>query len=403
MTTRATEAVPSTTERSGPRVVIDARPALEPTRTGVGIYTDHLLRSLPAVDDDARYIAWYLHARGLLRSRRFLADVSGLSERASRFPARVYRRVSWRWDVPRLEWLVGFDAVLATNYVPPPTRSRAVVMVVHDLAGELFPETAPQHDARWWGRFDEALSSAAAVIVPSRSTREDLLTLHRQIDPDRVHVIHHGVDPEAFQPVPPEDVTRFGKRHGLEETPYVLFIGGLEPRKNLRRLVEAFARVPGEPRLVIAGGPVRWIPSEAARVRAGVAALAPGVRDRVIFTGYVAALEKRALIAGASVLAYPSLHEGFGFPVLEAMAAGVPVLASNGSSMPEVAGGDAVLVDPTDVDAIADGLTTLLGDNEVRTRLSSAGRERAGRFTWERCARETADVLHAAADRSQAL
>jgi glycosyltransferase involved in cell wall biosynthesis len=293
--------------------------------------------------------------------------------------------------------------VLATNYVPPPTRSGAVVMVVHDLAGELFPETAPQHDARWWGRFDEALSSAAAVIVPSRSTRDDLVALHRQIDPERLHVIHHGVDRDAFHPVPPAEVTRFERRHGIEGSPYVLSIGGLEPRKNLRRLVEAFARVPGEPRLVIAGGPVRWIPAEAARVRAAVAALSPAVRDRVVFTGYVTALEKRALIAGARVLAYPSLHEGFGFPVLEAMAAGVPVLASNGSSMPEVAGEDAVLVDPTDIAVIADGLTTLLGDEDLRMRLSAAGRARAARFTWERCARETADVLHAAADRTRSL
>jgi glycosyltransferase involved in cell wall biosynthesis len=399
VTSRATQAVQSSTQRSGPRIVIDARPAIESTRTGVGIYADRVVRSLPAVDDDARYIAWYLHARGLLHTSRFLADVPGLSERPSRFPARVYRRIAWRWDVPRLEWLVGFDAVLATNYVPPPTRSPAVVMVVHDLAGELYPETAPQHDARWWGRFDEALSSAAAVIVPSRSTRDDLRSLHT-IDPSRIHVIHHGVDRAAFDPVPREELSRVATRHGVEGSPYVLFIGGLEPRKNLLRLIEAFADVPGSARLVIAGGPVRWIPSEAARVRASVAELPRDVGSRVIFTGYVAALEKRALIAGATVLAYPSLHEGFGFPVLEAMAAGVPVLASNGSSMPEVAGDDAVLVDPRSVGAIADGLARLLQDDDLRARLSGAGRSRAARFTWDRCARETADVLHAAADRA---
>jgi glycosyltransferase involved in cell wall biosynthesis len=276
-------------------------------------------------------------------------------------------------------------------------------MVVHDLAGELFPETAPQHDAGWWRRFDEALSSAASVIVPSRSTRDDLSALHRQIDPQRIHVVHHGVDRAAFDPVTHDDLERVLARHRLGGAPYVLFVGGLEPRKNLRRLIEAFAQVPGDPRLVIAGGPVRWIPSEAVRLRASVEALAPDVRRRVAFTGYVRSLEKRALISGATVVAYPSLHEGFGFPVLEAMAAGVPVVASNGSSLPEVAGDDAILVDPSDTNAIADGLTKVLADEDLRARLSSAGRRRAARFTWEACARETAGLLSAAAGRAPAL
>ena len=374
------------------RFVIDARPALDPGRTGVGHYTDRLIRHLPTADPSGHYLAWYLHAKGLLEPRRFFPG-TGIEERASPFPARLFEPVASRLGFPRVEWLTGpFDALLATNFLPPATASRAVVMVVHDLAFERYPMTAPQIDARWRRRFARWLRAAAAVIVPSRSTREDLLE-SSGIPEDRVHVVPHGID--TWSSPPSEDVERIRRRLGIR-SPYALFLGGIEPRKNLRALLDAAVRVPGLT-LVIAGGRVRWYPEAAAQLRTAAAALGPGDRERAVLTGYVGEDDKRALLAGAALLAYPSLYEGFGFPVLEAMSAGVPVLTSDASSLPEVAGDAALLVDPLDREAIADGLRRLLEEEGLRSRLVAAGFERASRFTWTATAERTAEVLRGAA------
>jgi glycosyltransferase involved in cell wall biosynthesis len=206
------------------------------------------------------------------------------------------------------------------------------------------------------------------------------------------------VDASDYAPVPQRAIDEVRRRFGIPGA-YALFLGGIEPRKNLEQLVRAFARVRlGDVSLVIAGGPVRWFPQAAERLEATLELLPAETKDRIVRTGYVTDREKAVLLSGATVLAYPSLYEGFGFPVLEGFAAGVPVLTSNVSSLPEVAGDAAVLVDPTDVDAIASALTELLLDEDLRAVLSAAGVARAALFTWEATARATADVVHATSD-----
>ena len=378
------------------RAVIDARPALDPRRTGVGHYTQQLIRHLPHADAHSEYVAWYLHAKGLFRPRPFFASVSApnLTERASRFPARIFEPMSSRLGIPRTEWSVDFDVLVATNFLPPATRQPGVVMVVHDLAYERLPETAPHMNDRWRRRFDAWLRKAAGVIVPSQSTRQDLLSAH-PIDQARVAVTPLGVDASAFAPVSLDRVRDVCAKHGIDG-PYTLFVGGIEARKNLEALVRAFARLDSGSWLVMAGGPVRWDPDAGDRLDAVIAELPVAVRDRIVRTGYVSDKEKLALLSGATILAYPSLYEGFGFPVLEAFAAGVPVLTSNVSSLPEVAGDAAVLVDPSDDASIATGLAQLLEDEDLRALLSAAGLARAAGFTWEATARKTAEALHRA-------
>lgn len=376
------------------RIAIDARPALDPRRTGVGHYARQMIRHLPAADPLPEYVAWYLHAKGLLLRRRFFEGVApNLSEHASRFPARVFQPVSWRLGIPRLEWLLDFDALLATNFLPPATRSPGVVLVVHDLAYERFPGSAPQIDRRWRRQLARWLRRSAAVIVPSHSAMGDLLERH-DVDPAHVHVIPHGAEP--FPEVPATEVARVRAAFGIGGR-YVLFVGGIEPRKNLEGLVEAFGDVDTDAWLVIAGGPVSWIPEAERRLRRAVAALPEEVGRRVVLTGYVPEADKRALLAGAEALAYPSRYEGFGLPVLEAFAAGVPVLTSDVSSLPEVAGSAALLVNADDRAAIARELERLLADPGLRDGLRRAGLKRVRRFTWEEAAARTAEVLKAAA------
>src|SRR3954471_19163599 len=299
--------------------------------------------------------------------------------------------------LPRLDWLAGTsDVVVATNYLPPPTASTGVVLVVHDVAFAAMPETAPHHDARWRKAFARRLRDAAAVIVPSMATYDDLLATH-DVDSSKVHVVLHGTDADRFAPVTPAEVDAMRGRLGIAG-PYIGFRGWREPRKNLERLVEAFGMldVP-DVSLVIAGGAVRWAPAYASDVDEAIAALPASARDRVIRVGYVEHEERRTLLSGAEILAYPSRAEGFGFPILEGFAANVPVLTSNTSSLPEVAGEAAVLVDPDDPAAIASGLRELLGDEDLRNVLRAAGTARVASFTWQRSARETAAVLRRAA------
>jgi glycosyltransferase involved in cell wall biosynthesis len=269
------------------------------------------------------------------------------------------------------------------------------VLVVHDLAWAVYPETAPQIDDRWRRRLQKALRACGAVVVPSVSAKGDLVDRYR-VPEERVHAIAHGVDASAFAAVSEARVTEARTRFGIPER-YVLFVGGIEPRKNLVGLVRAFAASGVDATLVIAGGRVRWFPAEEARVWAEVRALPEPARSRVVMTGYVSDEDKHTLMAGAQALAYPSLYEGFGFPVIEAMAAGTPVLTSNVSSLPEVAGEDAVLVDPKDVHAIAEGLRRVLTDTALRERLIGPGRARAAGYTWEATARRTAEVLRGVA------
>ena len=378
------------------RVVVDARPALEARKTGVGHYTAHLLRVLPAADPADEVTAWYLHAKGLVRPRTFFPGVPGLRERASRLPARLFEPLSSRLGEPRIERFVDFDVLLATNFLPPATASPGVVMVVHDLAFRRFPETAPHADPRWLRRFEAWLGRAARVIVPSVSAREDLVELCG-VDPGRIDAIHHGVDAHAFRPAPGPVVADMRRRFQLPG-PYALFLGGIEPRKNLDRLVRAFGRLRGldHASLVIAGGAVRWFPQAVEELDAVIAALPAGVRSRVVRTGYVSQTDKVALMTGATLMAYPSRYEGFGFPVMEAFAAGLPVLTSSVSSLPEVAGDAAELVDPDDTDAIATALERMFSDRDLLDNLAAAGVARVSSFTWEATARGTVASLRRA-------
>jgi glycosyltransferase involved in cell wall biosynthesis len=380
------------------RVVVDARPALDARKTGVGHYTAHLLRALPAAAPRDEITAWYLHAKGLLRPRSFFAGVDGLREHASRFPARVFEPLSSRLGEPRIERSVEFDVLLATNFLPPATSSPAVVLVVHDLAFRKFPETAPHMDERWLRRFRTWLTQAVRVIVPSASAGADLAELY-DVEPSRIDAIHHGVEAHAFRPAAEASVAGMRGRYGIAG-PYVLFLGGIEPRKNLERLVRAFGRLRGldDVSLVIAGGPVRWYPQAVEQLEVAIAALPGSVRSRVIRTGYVSQSDKVALMTDATLMAYPSRYEGFGFPVMEAFAAGLPVLTSNVSSLPEVAGDAAELVDPDDTEAIAAALERMLQDRDLLDNLAAAGVARVSSFTWEATARATIASLRRASE-----
>lgn len=277
----------------------------------------------------------------------------------------------FRW--PRVELVTGpVDVVHATAVAYPAARA-PVVVTIHDLAFLHDARLATRHGHRFFRRgLDLARRHAALVVCPSTATLEECAAAG--IDRARLRVVPWGVEPAA---VTAEDIAWARRDFGLDGD-YVLFAGTVEPRKNLPRLLDAYARLPASAPPLVVAGPRGWNETIAPHLRA--------LGDRVRLIGFVDRRRLDALMAGASVFCYPSTKEGFGLPVLEAMAQGTPVVTSRGTATAEV-GGDAVrLVDPFDVDDIAAGIDELLRDRALADRLRAAGVARAATFTWQRCA-----------------
>lgn len=267
--------------------------------------------------------------------------------------------------------------------VPPPAGGQRLVVTVHDVAFLAHPRA---FTATWRLLYRagllRAVRTAGAVIAPSRHTAEDLLRRTR-VPADRVHVVPLAPAlPEGAAQVPAV-LNRLKVRR-----PYVLFVGTLEPRKNLVRLVRAYRRVAaaGIPHALVLAGPMGWRPRPLLRA---VAEEGPG---QVVLTGRLAEEDLDALYRGADAFVYPSLYEGFGLPVLEAMARGLPCVVSAASSLPEVAGEAALLVDPRSTSDLARAIERVLADGALAARLREAGRARAARFSWDETARRTLDV-----------
>lgn len=303
-------------------------------------------------------------------------------------------RVVWGHGIlPRWVRESGVDAFWGPAHRLPGSLPKGVrsCVTIHDLvwkhAGETMRPLSRLMDKTF---MPQAIRRADCVVAVSDSTRRDILRQWPEMTAP-VHTIYPGIARTA-QPL---DATAL-QRWAISQ-PYCLFVGTVEPRKNLRRLIDAYARLPEAARqvsLVIAGGR-GWGDTDLA-----AAIHQAGLGERVRLTGYVDESELATLYAHAHALAMPSLYEGFGLPLVEAMAYGLPILTGNGSSMPEVAGDAAITVDPLDVDAMARGLETLFLDEDVRARLAAAGRERMRLFDWDAAAAGLLALLGAPSSRA---
>ena len=267
------------------------------------------------------------------------------------------------------------------------------VVTVHDLSPIRYPDTHPKDRIQdLEKRLPAAVASAAAVIVDSEFIRQEVLG-YFGIHPTRVIAIHLGVSRE-FRPREPAEITPVIDQYGLRRGSYVLAVATLEPRKNLLAAIDAHSALP--PRLrkehpLIIAGMKGWLARELeAKINAAEE------RGELRWLGYVPPVALPALYAGARLFVYPSFYEGFGIPVLEAMASGVPVITSNQSSLPEVAGDAALMIDPHNRDGIRDAMIRLLEDDAEARRLVALGFAQAARFTWRACAEKTLAVYRQA-------
>lgn len=346
------------------RIGISAPHLASTPRSGVGRYVEGIVGALLEIDRENEYV--------------LISDVPFIE----RLPANA------RWEIvetggrlERIWWnhrgmkaaaaRLGLDALLATKTVLPRALPCSGVPVVHDLTFMRYPGQYPADFRLYWNTVMRGLASSLHPFVcVSEATARDVVEL-LGVAPERVHAVPSGIDATRFA-APPHDVVRARLRELGVVGPYILFVGNVIPRKNVPRLLEAATLA--EVRLVVAG--------------ANLMDLRFGPGTTVL--DEVSEADLPCLYAGAQLLAFPSLYEGFGFPILEAMAAGCPVVASGRGSMLEVGGGAMEPVDPEDVDSIAAGIRRALENGD---RLRAAGRERVRLFDWRRTARATLDIL----------
>jgi glycosyltransferase involved in cell wall biosynthesis len=282
--------------------------------------------------------------------------------------------------LPVLDWQTArADIFHASTLIAHPPKRPRLTATIHDMTCWLLPELHPAANLRAERSFAELLKRADRLIAVSQCTKDDAVRV-LGIQPEKIAVIHSGIA-DAFFHAGPGDVR---ERYALNR-PFVLALGTIEPRKNIDGLLDAFEALSSDLRAgfdLVVAGPMGWGSEKtAARLRT------------VRYLGYVPERDLALLTAAAIVFAYPSLYEGFGIPVAQAMAAGVPVITSNVSSLPEIAGGAAVLIDPRSLVELRDGLSRLLESPDLRSSMAMRGRARADRFRWPECAAKSLEFF----------
>lgn len=356
------------------KIAIDARKWRD---YGIGTYVRNLVRHLARLDHETTYF--------LFCDR---SDEATLRDLAENFvPVVVHARgysLREHISIPLQLRRLGADLLHSPHYVVPLLGRRPTVVTIHDCIHLLFPQYLPNRMAWKYAELmmRKAIERSALVFTVSEASRRDILRFFPQTDPDRVWVVPNAIDAALLVHPGEEEMDRVRERYQIRGR-FVLYAGNIKPHKNLNRLVAAFARVKQRPgfedlKLLIIGDETNRYGGLRRSVEAA------GVRQDVRFFGFVPERTLAALYRLAAVFAFPSLYEGFGLPPLEAMACGTPVVTSRLSSLPEVVGEAALLVDPESVEDIADGIARVLEDSALCARLVAAGHERAQHFSWDR-------------------
>ena len=365
---------------------VDASRATLAQRTGTETYSLHLIRALLTLRGNRHRFRLYFNRPP---SADLFEPGSGWEPRVIPLP-RLWTHLRLSWEMLRR----APDVMFVPAHVVPLVHPPASVVTAHDLGYLRYPWAHPTL-SRLYLDISTRYSAGVAtrVVADSEATRSDLVT-HYGVPPEKVAVVYPGGG-ELRDPSPEDEVERVRAKYRLPRR-YLLHLGTVQPRKNLARLVEAYAalvKTSGtDCHLILAGRPGWGTEALLRRIQSR------GLADRVHLLGYVPSADLGPLLSGTQLFVLPSLYEGFGFPLVEAMAAGVPAVASNASAIPEVAGDAAILVDPLDIDAWAEAMGRALEDETLRAELIERGLERAKRFSWNRCAQEVLAVLEAAAE-----
>lgn len=365
------------------RIGIDASRAVSSQPTGVENYSLQLVRELVAMNGrngKERELVLYTRERPGVG---VLPEDGGYELKVIPFP-RLWTHVRLSWEMLRDKP----DALFVPGHVIPLVHPNAAVATIHDLGHLHYPEAYPRPTLKYlsWST-EHNIRSASHLLADSEATKLDVVKQF-SVPPEQVTVVYPGLRTSYGPPQDADEIKRVLAEYRIEG-PYILYVGTLQPRKNVERLIEAFAKAKKDggfrERLVLAGR-IGWLP-EGILKRLGQAG------EAVTMAGYVPDGHLPALYAGSTLFVLPSLFEGFGMPVVEAMACGAPVLAADSSSLPEVVGDAGVLFDPHDTDALAESIRWLCEHASFREELRQKGFQRAKEFTWEVAARRTLRVL----------
>ena len=358
------------------RIGFDGTPLLG-SKTGVGWYTHELIDAIAKASPTDEMVVFPISWRTARYLKLDPPHRPNVAVERKLAPARPLWAMWDRVQFPPVEWLVSCDVFHATNFIAPPSRKVPIVVTVHDINFVHRPEAVTPGVRRMARLLPDILRRASAIITVSSFTREELVAWLPDVG-DKITVIHNGSHARAA-PAPGDGAS----------PPYALMLGTLEPRKNLPLALDALRilrRRGLDLRLVLAGGRSSLLDVPALLRKRGLG------EPEVTRTGYVDDARVSALLAGARVLVFPSLYEGFGMPLLEGMEAGVPVVGVRAGATPETVGDAGLLVEPGDAEAFADAMEQAAFDDSVRARLIPAGRAQAAKFTWERAALATLDL-----------
>lgn len=353
---------------------------------GTRVYLKELLRRLGRLAADDTFAIYH---RGTFNPQLAPPELANYEVKRCPFPwAWMQTRFAWELFREKPEKLF-LPIQAAPIFLPPVTE---VIATIHDLAFKRYPETFPKKDLLKLNfLLGVAVRRADKLIAVSQSTKDDLLHFFPNLSAERIRVIHHGFDGDFFaEQLSEAERAETLVQYGVQPQAYVLYVGALQPRKNLVRLIEAFEIAKQsmfEMKLVLAGE-TAWLADDILAARELSAH-----KEDIILTGRVSFEELRALYQGARLFAFPSLYEGFGLPVLEAFASSVPVLLASNSSLGEVGGRAALYVNARSTHDIAEKLERLWSDAELRRELVARGHEQLRKFSWDKCARETLDYI----------
>ena len=359
------------------KIGIDGRSLQGEPRGGVGQYTHHLLCALFELDQDNEYVVWY-NGTGRIAAPDF-SQYKNVRVVRTRWPNKMLNAAMkvTGYRLPVAEADIFF--LPNPNFIALPAGVK-LVTVAHDLSFEHFPEFFSWKSRLWHKAVNPRALFCRAdhLIAVSEHTKNDVVETYG-IAPEKVTVVYPGVG---------QGLGINTETYHLKPDPYILYFGALEPRKNIQGIIEAYERLKPREALIIAGLSTSYVKHIRKRIAQSK------LRARMVLKENPTEEEKDALYRGATIFVYPSFYEGFGFPPLEAMASGVPVVASSASAVPEICGNAALLVSPWKVDEIKEGMRVLLEDEALRARYIEAGRLRVQEFSWQKCARQTLDIFN---------
>jgi len=368
------------------RIAINAADLDDPRIDGTRIYIQNLLKSFgPASEQQDRFLIYHKNSFNLQLEFPVFENYEIIKKP---FPF-WWTQTRFAWEIlkekPDILWM----PMHSLPYFRP--RKTKTVVTIHDLAFKFFPDHFPQKDLRRLNFFtDYAIKHADKLIAISNSTKNDILRLYPEISEKKIKVIYHGYDKKLFnEKISEEDIQQVKRLYMLHVSRYIIFVGTIQPRKNIETLLEAVEILRREEKykdlgLVIAGCSGWLAESLVEKIKS-----APGAT----MTGKFETRDLPALLAGAEIFVLPSLYEGFGLPVVEAMACGTPVIAADNSSLKEIAGGAALLFESKNAHQLADKMRQVLEDENLKNSLRKKGLERVKNFSWSKCAQETLEWL----------